>query len=234
MDNSRTVYTPTKRNCSQVFDTNLSILNESTQIACKRYFELWALITKHVITCRSQLTADINLALQLMSRLPNNYSQLSYVWHAACRSVGCTVENCVCINFLEHRWKLKLFLTQLQSIRSRTTTTTSLASSEYVPMPDILLAGQELEDCWEDPEEDKGEESWNKERLLLWKEKADDAVKTDVPVVCFNKHCLICAETLNSFCVRLHVVSLIQSNPLAVWRDNYRVSVIWNISSFPR
>ena len=48
---------------------------------------------------------------------------------------------------------------QLQSIRSRTTTTTSLASSDYVPMPDVLLAGQELEDCWEEPEEDKGEES---------------------------------------------------------------------------
>ena len=47
----------------------------------KRCFELWALLTKHVITCRSQLTADINLALQLMSRLPNNYSQLSSVWH---------------------------------------------------------------------------------------------------------------------------------------------------------
>ena len=48
------------------------------------------------------------------------------------------------------------FSMQLQSIRSRTTTTTSLASSEYVPMPDVLLAGQELEECWED---DKGEES---------------------------------------------------------------------------
>lgn len=48
---------------------------------------------------------------------------------------------------------------QLQSIRSRTTTTTSLASSDYVPMPDVLLAGQELEDCWEEAEEDEGEES---------------------------------------------------------------------------
>jgi len=45
---------------------------------------------------------------------------------------------------------------QLHSIRSRTTTTTSLASSEYVPVPDVLLAGQELEECWED---DKEEES---------------------------------------------------------------------------
>ena len=52
------------------------------------------------------------------------------------------------------------FSAQLQSIRSRTTTTTSLASSEYVPMPDVLLAGQELEECWEEePEQDKGEES---------------------------------------------------------------------------
>ena len=52
------------------------------------------------------------------------------------------------------------FSAQLQSIRSRTTTTTSLASSEYVPLPDVLLAGQELEECWEEePEQDKGEES---------------------------------------------------------------------------
>ena len=51
------------------------------------------------------------------------------------------------------------FSAQLQSIRSRTTTTTSLASSEYVPLPDVLLAGQELEECWEEePEQDdKGE-----------------------------------------------------------------------------
>ena len=55
------------------------------------------------------------------------------------------------------------FSAQLQSIRSRTTTTTSLASSEYVPMPDVLLAGQELEECWEEePEQDKGEESWTR------------------------------------------------------------------------
>ena len=53
------------------------------------------------------------------------------------------------------------FSAQLQSIRSRTTTITSLASSEYVPLPDVLLAGQELEECWEEePEQaNKGEES---------------------------------------------------------------------------
>ena len=35
------------------------------------------------------------------------------------------------------------------------------ASSEYVPLPDVLLAGQELEECWEEePEQDnQGEES---------------------------------------------------------------------------
>ena len=62
--------------------------------------------------------------------------------------------------FLKHKRNLELnFSTQLQSIRSRTTTTTSLASSEYVPLPDVLLLGQELEDCWEEPEDNKGEES---------------------------------------------------------------------------
>ena len=53
------------------------------------------------------------------------------------------------------------FSAQLQSIRSRTTTTTSLASSEYVLLPDVLLAGQELEECWEEePEQpNQGKES---------------------------------------------------------------------------
>jgi len=46
---------------------------------------------------------------------------------------------------------------QSQSIRSRTTTTTSLASSEYVPLPDVLT-GQELEECWKESEEEKGED----------------------------------------------------------------------------
>ena len=50
------------------------------------------------------------------------------------------------------------FSAQLQSVRSRTTTTTSLASSEYVPLPD-MLAGQELEECWEESEDEKGENS---------------------------------------------------------------------------
>ena len=50
---------------------------------------------------------------------------------------------------------------QSQSIRSRTTTTTSLASSEYVPLPDVL-AGQELEECWEESEEEKGEDEKDK------------------------------------------------------------------------
>ena len=53
------------------------------------------------------------------------------------------------------------FVPQSQSIRSRTTTTTSLASSEYVPLPDVL-AGQELEECWEESEEEKGEDEKDK------------------------------------------------------------------------
>ena len=53
------------------------------------------------------------------------------------------------------------FFPQSQSIRSRTTTTTSLASSEYVPLPDVL-AGQELEECWEESEEEKSEDEKDK------------------------------------------------------------------------
>ena len=49
---------------------------------------------------------------------------------------------------------------QLQSIQNQKTTTTNIASSEYVLLPDVVHAGQELEECWEEePEQDKGEES---------------------------------------------------------------------------